>query len=77
MKMAQALPAGYFVRYIEPVGHHDLNGKPAFKLAVQEGNSRVIFFYGHIDSGKYFDGAQTLTVKLLHPRTRSSRMMRM
>ena len=35
------------------------------------------FFYGFIDSGKYFDGAQTLTVKLLQPSTRNSRMMRM
>lgn len=33
--------------------------------------------YGFIDSGKYLDGAQTFTVKLLHPRMRSSRMMRM
>ena len=43
MNMAQALPTGYFVRYIEPVGDHDLYGKPAFKLALQEANSRVIF----------------------------------
>ena len=38
---------------------------------------RLNFFYGFIDSGKYFDGAQTLAVKLLQPRMRSSRMMRM
>lgn len=31
---------------------------------------------GLIDSGKYFEGAQTLTVKLLHPRMRSSRIIR-
>ncbi len=38
---------------------------------------RPNLFYGFIDSGKYFDGAQTLTVKFLQPRMRSSRMMRM
>jgi hypothetical protein len=33
--------------------------------------------YGFIASGKYFDGAQMLTVKLLQPRMRNSRMIRM
>jgi len=32
--------------------------------------------YGRIDSGKYFDGAQTLTVKFRLPRILSSRMIR-
>lgn len=32
--------------------------------------------YGLIDSGKYFEGAQILTVKLLQPRIRNSRMIR-
>ena len=38
--MAQKIPQGYFSRNIEPVGYHDLNGKPAFKLAMQEVNRR-------------------------------------
>lgn len=42
-----------------------------------EGTETELFDYGFIDSGKYFDGAQTLTVKLLQPRMRNSRMMRM
>ena len=30
------IPEGYSALNIEPVGYHDLNGKPAFKLAMQE-----------------------------------------
>ena len=45
-------------------------------LDVKICETRDLFCYGFIDSGKYFDGAQTLTVKLLQPRMRNSRMMR-
>ena len=49
----------------------------ALDLKNVEGTETELFGYGFIDSGKYFDGAQTLTVKLLQPRMRNSRMMRM
>ena len=39
--MAQKIPPGHFTKNIEPLGYHDLNGKPAFKLALQEVNRRV------------------------------------
>ena len=52
-------------------------GIPSFSCGCAAQRSlRPILFYGRIDSGKYFDGAQTLTVKFLQPRMRSSRMMR-
>ena len=38
--MAQQIPKGYFAKNIDAVGYHDLNGKPAFKLALQEKNHR-------------------------------------
>ena len=40
MTMAQAVPKGYFAKNIDAVGYHDLNRKPAFKLAMQEKNRR-------------------------------------
>ena len=47
------------------------------KLAAKPQRERLAArFYGFIASGKYFEGAQMLTVKLLQPRMRSSRMMR-
>ena len=46
--MAQKIPAGYFARNIEPIGYHDLNGKPAFKLAMQEVNSRWYLYVAHL-----------------------------
>ena len=46
--MAQAIPAGYFAHNIEPVGYHDLNGKPAFKLAMQELNNRWYLYVAHL-----------------------------
>lgn len=46
--MAQQIPQGYFARNIEPVGYHDLNGKPAFKLAMQEVNSRWYLYVAHL-----------------------------
>jgi len=41
-----------------------------------DAKSLVAESYGFIDSGKYFEGAQTLTVKLSQPRMRNSRMIR-
>ena len=46
--MAQEIPAGYFARNIEPLGYHDLNGKPAFKLAMQEVNRRWYLYVAHL-----------------------------
>jgi hypothetical protein len=40
------------------------------------GSWRLNLYYGFIDSAKYFDGDQTFAVKLLQPRIRSSRMIR-
>jgi hypothetical protein len=48
MNMAQTIPAGYFGHNIEPVGYHDLNGKPAFKLAMQEINNRWYLYVAHL-----------------------------
>jgi hypothetical protein len=46
--MAQKIPAGYFTHNIEPVGYHDLNRKPAFKLAMQEVNNRWYLYVAHL-----------------------------
>jgi len=46
--MTQQIPAGYFAKNIEPVGYHDLNGKPAFKLAMQEKNRRWYLYLAHL-----------------------------
>ena len=46
--MAQKVPAGYFTQNIEPVGYHDLNRKPAFKLAMQEVNHRWYLYVAHL-----------------------------
>jgi hypothetical protein len=46
--MAAAIPASYFCRNIEPVGYHDLDGKPAFKLAMQEVNNRWYLYVAHL-----------------------------
>ena len=46
--MKQPIPEGYFARNIEPVGYHDLNGKPAFKLAMQEVNARWYLYVAHL-----------------------------
>jgi hypothetical protein len=52
---------------------HRLATRPRWKGLAARRTSRD---YGFIDSGKYLEGAQTLTVKLLQPRIRSSRMIR-
>lgn len=46
--MAQPIPQGFFARNIEPVGYHDLNGRPAFKLAMQEINDRWYLYVAHL-----------------------------
>jgi hypothetical protein len=46
--MAQETPKGYFAHNIEPVGYHDLNSKPAFKLAMQEVNNRWYLHVAHL-----------------------------
>ena len=46
--MTQQIPVGYFAKNIEPVGYHDLNGKPAFKLAMQEKNRRWYLYLAHL-----------------------------
>jgi hypothetical protein len=46
--MAQTVPQGYFTHNIEPVGYHDLTGKPAFKLAMQEVNRRWYLYVAHL-----------------------------
>ena len=46
--MAQTTPEGYFARNVEPIGYHDLNGKPAFKLAMQEVNHRWYLYVAHL-----------------------------
>src|ERR1051325_4820446 len=42
------IPDGYFTLNLEQVGYHDLGGKPAFKLAMQEVNSRWYLYLAHL-----------------------------
>lgn len=46
--MKQPVPQGYFAQNIEPLGYHDLDGKPAFKLAMQEVNGRWYLYLAHL-----------------------------
>jgi hypothetical protein len=46
--MPQPIPQGYFARNTEVLGYHDLNGKPAFKLAMQEINGRWFLYLAHL-----------------------------
>ena len=41
-------PQGYFAHNIKPIAYHDLNGKPAFKLAMQEANGRWYLYLAHL-----------------------------
>jgi len=41
-------PTPWFSRNIEVLGYHDLGGKPAFKLAMQEVNGRWYLYMGHL-----------------------------
>ena len=46
--MAPTIPQGFYAQNIEPLGYHDLNGRPAFKLAMQEVNSRWYLYVAHL-----------------------------
>jgi hypothetical protein len=46
--MPQPIPKGYFTNNTEVLGYHDLNGKPAFKLAMQEVNNRWYLYLAHL-----------------------------
>lgn len=46
--MAQQVPQGYFAHQVEPIGYHDLNGRPAFKLALQEFHGRCYLYLAHL-----------------------------
>jgi hypothetical protein len=46
--MAQPIPPGYSAHNTEVLGYHDLNGKPAFKLAMQEMNGRWYLYLAHL-----------------------------
>ncbi len=46
--MAQQVPQGFFANNVEPVGYHDLNSRPAFKLAMQEVNNRLYLYVAHL-----------------------------
>ncbi|HEX2243552.1 MAG TPA: hypothetical protein VHK27_09920, partial [Gammaproteobacteria bacterium] len=46
--MAQSIPQNYFAHNIEAVGYHDLNARPAFKLAMQEVNNRWYLYVAHL-----------------------------
>lgn len=46
--MTQQVPKGYFARNLDAVGYHDLNGKPAFKLAMQEVNNHWYLYLAHL-----------------------------
>src|SRR3989338_1944499 len=41
-------PTPWFTRNLELLGYHDLGGKPAFKLAMQEVNGRWYLYMGHL-----------------------------
>lgn len=42
------VPKPYFAHNVEVVGYHDLGGRPAFKLAIQEVNGRWYLYMGHL-----------------------------
>lgn len=44
----QKFPQGGYTRNLDTVGYHDLNGKPAFKLAMQEKNGRWYLYLAHL-----------------------------
>ncbi|MGH7769944.1 MAG: LVIVD repeat-containing protein [Candidatus Binatia bacterium] len=45
--MAQPI-SSHFAHNIESIGYHDLNGKPAFKLAMQKVNGRWYLYMAHL-----------------------------
>ena len=42
------IPSGYYAQGIEVLGYHDLEGRPAFKLAMQEVNGRWYLYLAHL-----------------------------
>jgi hypothetical protein len=42
------IPTGYYANNIEVTGYHDLEGRPAFKLAMQEVNRRWYLYLAHL-----------------------------
>lgn len=46
--MATLIPTPYFAHNMEVVGYHDLGGRPAFKLAMQEIAGRWYLYMGHL-----------------------------
>lgn len=46
--MPQSIPKPYLAHNIEVLGYHDLGGKPAFKLAMQEVAGRWYLYMGHL-----------------------------
>jgi hypothetical protein len=42
------IPSGYYAQDVEVLGYHDLQGRPAFKLAMQEVNGRWYLYLAHL-----------------------------
>jgi len=42
------IPSGYYAQDVEVLGYHDLEGRPAFKLAMQEVNGRLYLYLAHL-----------------------------
>jgi hypothetical protein len=42
------IPSGYYAKNMEAVGYHDLQGRPAFKLAMQEVNGHWYLYGAHL-----------------------------
>ena len=42
------IPQPYFAHNMEVLGYHDLGGRPAFKLAMQEVAGRWYLYMGHL-----------------------------
>ena len=43
-----SIPQGGFAKNLDIIAYHDLNGKPAFKLAIQEKNGRWYLYLAHL-----------------------------
>jgi hypothetical protein len=46
--MAPVIPQNYCAHNVEAIGYHDLNDRPAFKLAMQEVNNRWYLYVAHL-----------------------------
>src|SRR5688572_10324473 len=69
-------PGAWSIDWYDPARHRHRRWRVA-PVRKRHSNCAIPMLYGFIESAKYFEGAQTLAVKLLQPRIRSSRMMRM